>query len=246
MKKLIFVINDHAKVGKSSFSAALNTYLKDQGFNSHFIGVVSNEELANQGANYDRTWNIVEDNNVNTLFKWLDKYDAVVCDVETGDSAALCDLYESEDLDVVLGELDVELTVVTPEVEEAECHQELLEIAELFSDNADYVVARIPLDEFSSSLESWEDSQAAKVMDYMGAVVIEVPRITDPVHDLLYQDEISLAQALSTDLDDLSEELATALTRWHNKFEHEVAEAADYLHPEDMGRKRGLKIAVGQ
>lgn len=246
MKKLIFVINDHAKVGKSSLSAALHGYLKDQSFNSHFVGIVGNEELDTTGANYDATWNIIDDNNIDTLFRWLDKYDAVICDVETGDSAALFDLYESEDLDVVLGELDVELTVVTPDVEEAECHQELLEIAEFFSDNADYIVARIPLDEFSSSLEAWEDSEACKVMDYMGAYVIEIPRLTDPVHDLLEQYGIALPEALSMDLDDMEEDLAKAIRKWTSKFEHEIAEGADFLHPESPTGRRGFKIAVGE
>jgi len=246
MKKLIFVINDHAKVGKSSLSAALHGYLKDQNFKSHFVGIVGNEELDTTGANYDETWNIIDDNNIDTMFGWLEKYEAVVCDVETGDSAALFDLYESEDLDVVLGELDVELTIVTPDVEEAECHQELLEIADFFSDNADYIVARIPLDEFSSSLEAWEDSEACKVMDYMGAYVIEIPRLTDPVHDMLDHYEIAFPEALSMDQDDMEEELANAINKWSLKFEHEIAESADFLHPETPGGRKGFKIAVGE
>jgi len=245
MKKLILVLNDHAKVGKSSFSAALNGYLKSQRVKTRFVAIVGNEEGDSSSARYDSTWNIIEENKIKQLFKWLERYDAVICDVESGYSPAFIDLYESEDLDVVLGEMDIELTVVIPEVEEAECHEELISLSESFADHADYVVARIPMDEFRTSLEAWEDSRASKTMDYMGAIVLEIPRVTDPVHEMLENEAITLPEALSVNSDDLSEELAEAIDEWFTDFTYVVEEAADYLLPETRTR-RGFKVAVNQ
>src|SRR5262249_53482168 len=153
-------------------------------------------------------------------------------DVESGYSPALIDLYESEDLDVELGEMDVELTVVIPEVEEAECHEELVSLADSFADNADYVVARIPMDEFRTSLEAWEDSRASRMMDYMGAIVLEIPRVTDPVHEMLETEDLSLAQALSPSVGDLPESVSESIGEWVTEFNYVVEEAADYLLPE--------------
>ena len=245
MKKLILVINDHAEVGKTSTSAALHGYMKAQGMNSAYIGIVGNHgEIDADDVNYDATWNVIEDNKLKRLYSFFDTYDAVVFDVETETSAAFVDLYEKHDLDVELGEMDIDLTIVTPEVEEAACHEELIHLTDIFSDNADYIMARVPLDEFSSRLEAWEDSEACDVMDYLGAVVIEMPRVTDSMQETLEAHGLSIPCAVSEQLEELPDSVAEAMESWRREFNLQIEEAADYLHA-GYGR-RGLKIAVGE
>ena len=245
MKKLILVINDHAEVGKTSTSAALHGYLKAQGINTAYIGIVGNNgDIDADEVNYDATWNVIEDNKLKRLYSFFDNYDAVVFDVETECSAAFVDLYEKHDLDVELGEMDIDLTVVTPEVEEAACHEELIHLADIFSDKADYIVARVPLDEFSSSLEAWEDSEACNVMDYLGAVVIEVPRVTDAMQETLEAHGLNIPSAVVDSIDEMPDDVAEMMEDWRREFNLQIEEATDYLHA-GYGR-RGLKLAVGE
>ncbi len=245
MKKLILVINDHAEVGKTSTSAALHGYLQAQGISSTYVGLVGDLDASGSSeVNYDSTWNIIENSKIKQLYRYTDQYDAVVCDVETGNSAAFVDLYEKHDLDVELSEMDIDLTIVTPEVEEAACHEELVYLTDIFSDKADYIVARVPLDEFSSRLEAWEDSEACNVMDYLGAAVVEIPRVTDAMQEIIEAHGLSLASAIGSQASELPEAVAETLEGWHREFNLHIGEAADYLHA-GYGR-RGLKLAVGE
>ncbi len=245
MKKLILVINDHAEVGKTSTSAALHGYLKAQGINSAYIGIIGgHDEIDADAVNYDATWNIIEDSKLKRLYGYFDTYDAVVFDVETGNSAAFVDLYEKHDLDMELGEMDIDLTIVAPEVEEGACHEELIHVTDIFSDKADYIVARVPLDEFSSSLEAWEDSEACNTMEYLGAVVIEVPRVTDAMQETLDAHGLNIACATGEQLEDLPDAVAEVMEDWKREFSLQLEEASDYLHA-GYGR-RGLKLAVGE
>lgn len=245
MKKLILVINDHAEVGKTSTSAALAGYLKTQGINSTYVGIVGNTgETDAEVVNYDTTWNIIEDSKLKRLYSFFDDADAVVFDVETGNSAAFIDLYEKHDLDMELGEMDIDLTIVTPEVEEAACHEELIHLTDIFSDKADYIVARVPLDEFSSRLEAWEDSEVSNVMDYLGAAVVEIPRVTDYMQETLESHGLSIANATSESIDVLPDAVSEVMEDWKRDFNLHIEEAVDFLHA-GYGR-RGLKLAVGQ
>tara|TARA_R110002096_G_scaffold114770_10_gene248844 strand:- start:15690 stop:16424 length:735 start_codon:yes stop_codon:yes gene_type:complete len=244
MKKLILVINDHAEVGKTSTSSALAGYLKSQGIKSTYVGIVGNSgESGADEANYDATWNIIEDSKLKRLYGFFEGVDAVVFDVETGNSAAFVDLYEKHDLDMELGEMDIDLTIVTPEVEEAACHEELIHLTDIFSDKADYIVARVPLDEFSSRLEAWEDSEASDVMDYLGAAVVEIPRVTDDMQETLDSHGLSIANAISGSIDVLPDTVAEVMEAWKRDFNLHIEEAVDFLHA-GYGR-RGLKLAAG-
>ena len=245
MKKIIFVMNDHAEVGKTCTSAALNCYLKAQGVNAIYIAAIGNldDPDAVNAASYDTVWNVIEDNDINLLFGWAEQHDVVLCDVESGNSAALIDLYEKEDLDVVLSEMNIDLTIVTPEVEEGECHEEILRLSDIFSDNADYIVPRIPLDEFRSSLEAWEDSDASNTMDYLGAAVLEMPRVTDAMQELLEDNGWTVCNAMEH-IYNLPEEFTGSFVSWKKDFDRQMEEGVDYILP--SASRRAFKIAVGQ
>ncbi|MEM7015697.1 MAG: hypothetical protein AAF585_29910, partial [Verrucomicrobiota bacterium] len=111
---------------------------------------------------------------------------------------------------------------------------------EAFSDHADYIVARTPLDEFTSHLEAWEDSDACEELAYLGAFVVEVPRLTDVMQDGLEEAGVSAAEGVNA-LSELPEELGEMLAEWHETFRFEMEVAADFLHP--ARSRRGLPMA---
>jgi hypothetical protein len=236
MKRILFVMNDHEEVGKTSFATALTTHLRDQGLKTALISVVGDDDERDRNAKYNGTWNILDENNIKRLLNWTKKNDVVICDVQTGYAEPLLELHESIDMDLELGELDIELTIVAPQVDEADCNECILEIAQTIGDKAYYVIPRIPKDEFASSLESWEDSKACRAVDSLGAVTIEVPRITDAIAKLLESADLSVVEAMGTSPDDLPGDLGRYMRRWWREFDRQMEEAADYLIPEVVTR----------
>jgi hypothetical protein len=227
-------MNDHAEVGKTSFSTALATHLRSQGLRTAFVAV--GDEDRDRSVKYTSVWNILDDATPKKLFTWAKKHDVIVCDVQTGYADAVLEMHEAYDLDLELGDQDIELTVITPQVDEADCNDAIREIARTLGDKAYYVVPRIPVDEFGSSLEAWEDSRACRAMDSLGAEVLEIPRITDPVRKMLEEAGLTLLDAMATDPDTLSGELRAAMRHWWRAFERQIEDAADYLVPEVVTR----------
>lgn len=244
MKKLIFVMNDRAEVGKTCFSSALVRAIRTQEVATGFLSVTGEKPAGSSNSPaYDGMWNIIEENDVQVLFDWCERYDALVCDVESGYADAVMELYESEDLDLVLGEHDIEMTVITPQVDEAACNEEIALIANRISDNAYYVVPRIPVDEFASFLQTWEDSEAAATLEYLGAVLVDVPRVTDPIQETLADHGLSIIDAMDRDPNSLPAHAADALEGWFQDFDLQLEEALDYLLPDLRGR-HGFKRAA--
>ncbi len=236
MKRILFVMNDHQEVGKTSFATALSTHLRRQGHRTALVAVVGDNDDRDRNAKYNGTWNILDENNIKRLLGWTKKNDVIVCDVQTGYAEALMELHESIDMDLELGELDIEVTIVAPQVDEADCNECILEICRTLGDKAYYVIPRIPKDEFASSLESWDDSRACRAVDSLGAVMMEVPRITDAARQLLESEDISLVEALAVEPEELPGDLGRYMRRWWREFDRQIEEAADYLEPEVVTR----------
>lgn len=244
MKKLIFVMNDHAEVGKTTFSSALVRAIKAQDIHTGYLSIVGEEDSSpsSKSPKYNGTWNIIDDNDVNVLFKWCRKFDALVCDVQSGYADAVMELYEAEDLDLVLGEKDIELVIATPQIDEAACNEEIALIADRISDNAYYVVPRVPVDKFESYLQSWEDSDAAAALDYLGAELMDVPRVTDAMQEILDNNGVTLITAIDRNPDTLPDSVASIMRDWHRAFQRQLEDSLDYLLPEVRSR-HGFKRA---
>lgn len=243
MKKLILVMNDHAESGKTCFSSALVHAIRAQDISTGYFAIVGEDDaLPAQSPKYNGTWNIIEKNDVKMLFRWCKKFDAVVCDVQSGYGDTVMELYEAADLDIELGEADIELVIAAPQIDEAACNEEISIIADRISDNAYYVIPRIPVDEFSSYLQSWEDSEAASTLDYLGAQLIEVPRLTDAIQQALSNQGISLAMAIDRDPQSLPREVSKMMADWHREFDRQIDDALDILLP-DMRNRHGFKRA---
>ncbi|MFT5471609.1 MAG: hypothetical protein ACI8UO_006744 [Verrucomicrobiales bacterium] len=245
MKKLIFVLNDHAEVGKTSVAAALRGYLRDQeGFDTHLVSIVVGDDPDRDAAPriHDEIKDLAGVKKADWLYKMVAKHDVTICDVESGNASVLVDLYHRNDLELELSDHDIDLTIVTPEVEEAECHEEMCNISSALSGHADYIVARIPHDQFNSPLEAWEESDAFDELAYLGAIVVEFPRLTDKIQDRLEEAELEIPEAMAADLEALPEEISIMIADWRRRFRVEIEHAADYLYP--ARSRRGLPMAA--
>jgi hypothetical protein len=129
----------------------------------------------------------------------------------------------------LLAELEAELTVVLPVNRESEGFAGILELAETFSDDADYLVVHTPV---KAELESeFERSEAARALEYLGAMEIEMPEIDAGLLKAVEEDAgMRLAAALGK-RDQLPRGLRSKLHDWEVRFSGEFAEAEEFLMP---------------
>jgi len=228
MKKLIVVANDLERSGKSSLARAIYHHLKE--LEAKVLFVTSNE--MDMTENFDGDfWDLEDQFEVSSLIAALDNHDAVVLDVHTGAARNLGEFCESEDLENLLAELEAEMTLVIPNTQSERCNEEITDIAEIFSDSADYVIAHLPGNERAVK---WKASPAEKAIRYLGATEIRIPAINEDLVTAIESTDFDFAEALNTPAN-LPRFAEVQVNQWLEKVSAALGEAHEYLHPEAIG-----------
>lgn len=228
MKKLLVVLNDLEGSGKSTVARTLSHYLKENDVPHKLI--ISEEGDAEAGLEGE-FWDIEDEIEMSQLIRTLDRSDAVIVDVASGAARNWAEFCESEELDNVLAEMDVEMTVIIPEHLSERCHEEVVDIAEIFSDQADYVIAHLPITAKGSVEEKWKGGYAAKALNYLGALEITIPPIGSDLATALESGDVTLGQALGQ-MENLPRFLEVQVTEWREQAALACEQAGDYLIPE--------------
>ena len=228
MKKLLVVLNDLEGSGKSTVARTLSHYLKENDVPHKLI--ISDEGDAEAGLEGE-FWDIEDEIEMSHLIRVLDRHEVVIVDVASGAARNWGDFCESEELENVLAEMDVEMTLIIPEHLSERCHEEIIDLAEIFSDQADYVIAHLPLEARGSREEKWKGGAAAKAMNYLGALEISVPAINADLATALESSEKSLPEALC-DMESLPRFLEVQVSEWQEQAVLACERAGDYLIPE--------------
>ncbi len=192
MKKLIVVVNDLERSGKSALARVLSHHLKSEEV-KHLL--VTSNEMDMTDSFPGEFWDLEDQFEVSQLIAAIDRHDAVILDVHSGAARNWGDLFESEDLENLLAEIDAEMTLVIPDTRSERCNEEICDLAEIFSDQADYVIAHLPGDKRSEI--KWKGSPAEKAIRYLGASEIEVPGLSDELRTALENAGIDLPEALN-------------------------------------------------
>lgn len=237
MKKLLVVLNDLEGSGKSTLAFTLSHFLKENEISHSLILGDESDIEAGLGSEY---WDIEDEIEMSQLIRALDRSDAVVVDVASGAARNWGEFCESEELDNVLSEMDVEMTLIIPEHLSERCHEEIVDLAEIFSDQADYVIAHLPLEARGSKEEKWKGGYAAKAVNYLGALEISLPGISADLATALESAGQTLPQALGN-MENLPRFLEVQVSEWREQAALACQRAGDYLIPE---RIDGLVNAV--
>lgn len=237
MKKLIVVINDLDGSGKSTVARALSHHLSGSEIRHTLILTDGADLEAGLSGEY---WDIEDEIEMSQLIRCLDSADAVVVDVASGSARNWAEFCESEELENVLAEMDVEMTMVIPEHRSERCHEEIVDLAEIFSDQADYVIVHLPLAARGSAEERWKGGYAAKAVNYLGAVEITLPDIQPELRAALDASDIGLGEALGQ-LSDLPRFLEVQACEWLEQASLACERARDYLLPEKVEGMAGLR-----
>lgn len=192
MKKLIVVVNDLERSGKSALARALSHHLKAEEV-KHLL--VTSDEMDMTDSFPGEFWDLEDQFEVSQLIAAIDRHDAVILDVHSGAARNWGDFFESEDLENLLAEIDAETTLVIPDTRTERCNEEICDLAEIFSDQADYLVVHLPGDKRSEI--KWKGSPAEKAIRYLGASEVEMPGLSDSLLTALENAGADLPEALN-------------------------------------------------
>lgn len=229
MKKLIVVVNDLERSGKSTLARAISHHLKNTDVPHLFV---TSNEMDMSDTFAGEFWDLEEQIELSQLIAAIDSHKAVVVDVHSGAARNWGEFCESEDLENLLAELDCEMTLVMPNTRTERCNEEIFDLTEIFTDTADYIVAHLPGDPRTEV--KWKTSAAEKALRYLGAADLEIPALSDELKTALDNAGLDIVEALNSP-SSLPRFAEIQMTQWLDKVGQRLARANEYLIPEEQG-----------
>ena len=226
MKKLILIANDLESTGKTTTTHVLSEYLERKGIKNQ---IVATDVHAGPSCQGQPLLDLNDGVTASDFISMLDKWGTVIIDLHSdGGAAVLGEIFQEEEIGCVLSEIEAELTIVIPANEEAEGYERMVEIAEVFNDDADYIVVHTPM---TAEIDgSYEHSEAAKALDYLGSVEVEMPEFDSEYMKTLEELGLTLGSALAN-RKALPRHLATEVHAWELAFAEEFIGADEFLLP---------------
>ena len=140
MKKLIVVVNDLERSGKSALTRAISHHLKELDLR-HLL--VTSNEMDMTEIFEGEFWDLEDQFDVSQLISAIDRHEAVIVDVHSGAARNWGEFCEQEELESLLAELDAEMTLIIPNTQSERCNEEITDLTEIFADQADYIIAHL-------------------------------------------------------------------------------------------------------
>jgi hypothetical protein len=221
MKKLIILQNDYPGTGKSTLSLCLTRHLAEYGVDHRLLNLIEDDASSTPGS-------IALDCDSLTprsLFSHIDAAGVTILEVGTGLAEFFNTFYQEHELENVLNEAGVAVTVVLPVTADRESFDSVTQAAEVYSDNAEYLIAHLVTSSYDEDDKVWDTSYAARVMDMFEAVELHIPEIT--FHLELSLEHMSLDDALQCA--DAEERLGKEYGKWHRRVMGQVDSARSYL-----------------
>ncbi len=224
MKKLIVIQNDYSAVGKTTLSLCLHNYLLSYRVAHHQVVVTETE--------CDPFGRVTLDAGHLTpaiLVEELQKSDLTIMEIESGFSEAFYAFYEKYQLDALLEEWEVSMTVMLPITGDEESFDEALTAAEVYSDAAQYLITHNPASSAydSSDIRRWERSHAARTLDMFDAADVEMPSASDALEYQMKVRHYELPEALTHS--EMDAELHVEVSKWFRKVANALGPVKNFL-----------------
>lgn len=224
MKRLVVVVNDLERSGKSSVARAVYHHLTSECEVKSSL-VTSDEN--NLSDEYDgEFWDLDESLSAGQAIDLMEENDAVVFDVHTGGARDWAEFCEQTEFDNVLAEIGAEMTLVIPNTGGVRCNEEISDIVDLFADSADYVIAHINSDQRDPI--KWKGSDAEKATRYLGCIEVDFPSISEDLATAIKStgNEFSVALNKGSELPRFAE---VQLSQWLEAVSNRLDSANDYI-----------------
>lgn len=223
MKKLILLQNDYPSTGKSTLACCFHRYL-------HQFGVPHQTlHLVEDASDSDDDGTCLDANKL-TPFEFLEHLDAspiTVLEVATGLGEFFGKFYQNHELDQVLPEAGIGLSVVLPVTSETDSFDSVIEAAEVYSDNAEYLIAHLITSSYEDDDKTWDSSYAARVMDMFEAVELHIPETGFQIELEMRANHTDLASALTDP--DAEEHYGKEFGKWLRRAMGQVESARQFL-----------------
>lgn len=230
MKKLIVIQNDYSGSGKTALARSLGRYLTDRAV-SHQILAMNDENLEEFS---DVEWLDPSQISVGDLLARIDANPITILDIGTGVAEFFGKFFVAHELDHLLAEVGVELTVMVPVTSDADSFEAVTAAAEIYSDNVQYVIAHLVTSSYEDDDKAWDTSYAARVMDMFDSVEMYLPEVGFMVEQQLRVTHTDLATALGEA--DLEGVYGKEMGRWFKRVEGQFDGLREYLFGEWVRR----------
>jgi hypothetical protein len=221
MKKLILIQNDYPGTGKSTLALCFHRYLQQYGVSHQLLSLTEEDAPTEMGS----TALDVSSLTPREFLAHIDASPLTILDVGTGLGEFFNKFYQGCEMDQILHAAGVAVSVVLPVTADRESFDSVIDAAEVFSDNAEYLIAHLVTSCYDEDDKVWDTSYAARVMDMFEAVELHIPEITFQVE--LSTEHMSLDSALQQG--DAEERLGKEYTKWNRRVMGQVDSARQYL-----------------
>lgn len=221
MKKLILIQNDYPGTGKSTLSFCLTRHLEQYGVDHRLHCLVEEGASATTGSI------ALDPDSLNpcALMAHIESTPISILEISTGLGEFFNSFYQQHDLETQLQKAGVAITVVIPVTADRESFDSVTQAAEIYSDNAEYLIAHLVTSSYDEDDKVWDTSYAARVMDMFEAVELYIPEIT--FHLELSNERMNLDEALQCP--QAEERLGKEFTKWHRRVMGQLDSARSYL-----------------
>ncbi len=223
MKRLIILQNDYPGTGKSTLANCFQRYLREHGVAHQMLNVVddANADSAPEGALDPSRLTAA------TLLEQVDQAPITILEIATGLAEFFGKFYQAQELDQLFHEAEIATSIVLPVTSESDSFESVIEAAETYSDNAEYLIAHLITSSYEDDDKVWDTSYAARVMDMFEAVELHIPEIGFQTELELRGQHTDLASAL---LDAEAEEhFGKDLGKWLGRVNGQIESARQFL-----------------
>lgn len=224
MKKLILIQNDYPGTGKSTLALCFQRYLEQYGVGHQLLSLTEEGVATTAGASVLDVGSLTP----REFFDRVNGEDLTILEIGTGLGEYFNKFYQSSEMDQILSEAGIAVSVVLPVTADRESFDSVTDAAEVYSDNAEYLIAHLVTSCYDEDDKVWDTSYAARVMDMFEAVELHIPEIT--FHAELGEERMTLDAALQ--LEDAEERLGKEYSKWHRRVMGQVDSARQYLFGE--------------
>lgn len=221
MKKLILIQNDYPGTGKSTLALCFHRYLQQFGVDHQILTLTEEDSPEIPGAVALDVASLTP----NAFFEQVDTSPLTVLDIGTGLGEFFNKFYQGSEMEQVLQEAGIAVSVVLPVTADHESFESVIDAAETYSDNAEYLIAHLVTSCYDEDDKVWDSSYAARVMDMFEAVELHIPEILFQLE--LSTQHMSLAEALQQE--DAEEVLGREFTKWNRRVMGQVDSVRQYL-----------------
>jgi hypothetical protein len=223
MKKIIIIQNDYPGAGKSTVVRLFRRYLSTHKVDHRFIVLGEDRDSIEPGAQFlDLAAEGLEG-----FLEAVDHPGITIMEASSGAGEELMRLYDQHEMDTELQSLNAQMTVVLPVNNERESYEAVVEAADTFRDNVQYLIAHSSTSAYSEDSSPWDRSYAARVMDMFEAVELRFPEATIEMEQSFRAKQTTLAKAMLAE--DVEATFGKEAGKWIRRAIGQVEMARQYV-----------------